>query len=365
MKKIWWIALLALLMGCAQKEGQQLQEPIPVQVFVVRQDSLVRDVAIPATLEGGHETYLVARVAGKLEKIDVTIGQKVSRGAVVGNMEMALYEQQVAQARAARSAARAALEIAQREFNRMQRLLNDNAIPPQQFDQVKTRYQQAQAQWQQAEAAYQLAKEQWRNALFIAPFSGRIAAIYYDEGQFVPLGQPVFRLVAQRFFKADLAVPDAYWQEVHLGQQVSVAFSEWPDTTFTGEIVRKDEAIDPLSRTFNVRVVLPGDHPQLRAGMFGMFRIAVQKIIGVPVVPDNAVASRTEVVIDPRTGRSHYQQRYYAFVVQHGVARRIPVQVGLIAADRIAITRGLQPGDSLIVVGQKLVKDGQPVKVVE
>ncbi len=366
MKRFWVIFGVILgMMGCAQQEGEQLQEPIPVQVFVVRQDSLVRYVEIPASLEGEQETHLVARIAGKLESVKVAVGQRVTSGEVLGSMETAMLVQQVAQAEAARAAAEAALTIARREFERMQRLAQEQAISPQQFDQVKTRYDQARAQMQQADAAYRLAKEQWRNALFIAPFNARVAAIYFDEGEFVPVGQPVFRLVTTQQYKADLAVPDAYWNEVQPGQQVLATFPDVPGVRFRGKIVRKDDAIDPFSRTFGVRVELRDDYQRLRSGMFGVFRIAVKKVQQVPVIPDNAVASRTEVVIDPRTGQSRYQQRYYVFVVQQGVARRVPVTLALTAADRVAIARGLQPGDSLIVVGQKLVKDGQPVKVVE
>jgi len=359
------LGILVVLTGCMGEKPQPVEEAVPVKVFVVKNDSLVRYLAVPAGLEGLQQAHLPAKMPGKLERIRVRVGQPVAAGAELGNMENATLQQQVAQAQAALNMARSAFDIAEKEYRRMQELSRGGAVSPQQLDQARTRYEQARAQLHQAEAAFRLAREQYRNSVFIAPFQATVAAIYFDPGEFVPAGQPVFLLVSPHGFKADVPIPEAYWKDVQIGQEVLATFPDLPGKLYSGTVVWKETAMDPLSRTFRVRVVLEAADSALRAGMFGIFRIAVKAVANMPVVPDNAISARTEIVIDQQTGQSRYLQKHYVFVVKAGRARRKPVTIALESDTRVAIGTGLQAGDSLIVVGQKLVKDGQPVRVVE
>ncbi len=355
---------ISVLSSCWKKESEQPQEALPVKVFVVKSDSLTRYISLTAGLEGLRETRLLAQMPGKLDRVQVTVGQAVQADAILGNIENRLQKQQVQQARAALEMAQSALELAEKDYQRIQQLASGKAVTPQQLEQARSRYQQAHAQVQQARAALELAREQLRNSMFIAPFDGVVASIFVDEGSFVPMGQPVFRLVATHALKANLSISEKYWRDVHARQRVEGIFPDIPDTVFIGRILWKETAIDPLSRTFDARVIFNNADGRLRSGMFGRFRIAVERVTKMPVVPDNAISSRTEVAINPQTGESQYLQKHYVFVVKQGVARRVPVQIALESDSRVAIARGLQPGDSLIVVGQKLVKDGQPVRVV-
>ena len=359
------LGILVVLAGCMGEKPQPVEEAVPVKVFVVKNDSLIRYLAVPAGLEGLQQAHLPAKMPGKLEHVRVRVGQTVEAGAELGNIENATLQQQVAQARSAVNMARSAFEIAEKEYRRMQELSSGRAVSPQQLDQARTRYEQARAQLHQAEAAFRLAREQFRNSLFVAPFRATVAAIYFDSGEFIPAGQPVFLLVSPHGFKADVPIPETYWKDVQIGQTVLATFPDLPGKQYVGTVLWKETAIDPISRTFRARVVLKQTDSELRAGMFGMFRIAVKTVTNMPVVPDNAISSRTEIVIDPQTGQSRYLQKHYVFVVEGGRARRKPVTIALESDTRVAIGTGLQAGDSLIVVGQKLVKDGQPVRVVE
>ncbi len=366
MFKMWMVVLLVLLVGwsCRQQAELPRQEPIPVKVYVVREDSLSQYLRLTGGLEAAREALLYSKVNEKMQAIHVTVGQPVTAGQLLGQQENEIFLQQMKQAEAAYQAAEVQYRLIKKEYDRMARLYAEMAISAQQFDQVSSQLEQVDAQRNQARAAYQLARQQYENTFFRAPFAGTVAAIYFDEDDMVPAGQPVFRLLTPGAMVAILHVPERYFQQIRKGQRVLARFPAIPQQTFQGHIFRLDSAIDPLSRTFEVRVVITNARKNLTSGLYGEFYIELQRATRTLVIPKNALLSRTEVVINPRTGTSEYWRRYYVFVVKQGHAVSRSVEPGIESNDRVQIRSGLAAGDSLIVVGQKLVKDGFPVRVV-
>jgi len=360
------IVLLVMLVGlsCRQQAEMPRQEPIPVKVYVVREDSLSQYLSLTGGLEAAREALLYSKVTEKMRAIHVSVGQSVTTGQLLGQQENEIFLQQMKQAEAAYQAAEVQYRLVKKEYDRMAQLYQENAISAQQFDQVSSQLEQVDAQRNQARAAYQLARQQYENTFFRAPFSGTVAAIYFDVDDMVPAGQPVFRLLTPGAMVAILHVPERYFQRIHVGQQVLARFPAIPGQTFQGYIFRMDSAIDPLSRTFEIRVAITDARRKLTSGLYGEFSIELQRATRTLVVPKNALLSRTEVVINPRTGTSEYRKRYYVFVVKNGTAVSRSVEPGIESNDRVQIRTGLTAGDSLIVVGQKLVKEGFPVRIV-
>ncbi len=358
------VALAVLGISCQQKTEMPDQEPIPVKIYVVRPDSLSQYLRLTGGLEAAREALLYSKVTGKLVTLKVAVGQTVAAGRLLGVQENEVLFQQMKQAESAVRMAEVQYRLAQKEFERMSRLYEEQAIASQQFDQARSQLEQLEAQLKQALAAWNLARQQYDHTFFRAPFPATVAAVYFDEGDMVPAGQPVFRLVTPGAMIAPLHVPERYFRHIDVGQRVLAHFPALPGKSFRGRIFRKDAAVDPLSRTFEVRVTLENRSAALASGLYGEFLIELRREVDTIVVPRNALLSRTEVVINPQTGTSEYRKRFYVFLVKQGTAYSRRVEPGIESSDRVQIRQGLAPGDSLIVVGQKLVKEGSPVRVV-
>jgi membrane fusion protein (multidrug efflux system) len=106
---------------------------------------------------------------------------------------------------------------------------------------------------------------------------------------------------------------------------------------------------DPATKTFHVKVIIDNPTHEIRPGMIA--RVAFLKRI----IPD-ALAAPIFALVDKKGER-------LLFVEKDGVAHARTVSIGVIEGDRIQITKGLEPGDNLIVTGQKEVEEGMRVRV--
>ena len=99
--------------------------------------------------------------------------------------------------------------------------------------------------------------------------------------------------------------------------------------------------------------------------MFGEFFIESQNHSNSLVIPEAALLPQTEVKINRETGLQNPVKKYFLFVVENGSAKLKEVKTGIFNNGQVEINKGLNAGDSIIIVGQNIVKEGQSVKVIE
>ncbi len=366
MKKVLAFLLIAniiLIFGCEKEQKVAEVKKVPVRVYAVQPDSIASYLEITGSILAGNDATVYSKVSEQLNKIEKHVGSRVQKDEVIAVLEHAISQQGVNQAKAALQSAKARYEQVKQDYQRYQRLYNQNAVSQQQWDQTRSSMQEVEGALEQAQAAYQQAKEQLENAYIKAPFDGVVGSFYYDTGQMVPAGQPVAKIVNTNLMKAKLNIPDIYVRDIKMNQKVLASLPSMPDRQFPGRINRIDPAIDPLSRTFQVEVVFSNEGENLKSGMYGRFRIQIARHTGTFVLPDNSLLHRTDVTIDPETGETHTQRRQYVFVAAQDTARLVEVQTGLEYNGRIEITNGLQEESQVIIRGQKIVKEGQPVEI--
>ncbi len=268
--------------------------------------------------------------------------------------EGAIPAQQVDAARAAAEAARAQHEAAQAQWRAAREQLRAAEaaleLAQTQFQQVAIRQrdvEQAEAAARQAEAALRLARLQLQHTAVRAPLSGIVVERRVDPGEYAAPGVPLLVVADVSTVRVGLAVSETQIRTLRVGQAVRVTVDALPGRSFTGRVEGWSPAADPRTRSFLVKVRLHNPGGSLRPGMFARGRIAVLARTDVPAVPEEAVV---------REGT-----RAYVFVVVKGVARRRPVVVGL-SADGWVEVAGVPPGTPVVVSGQALLRDGDPVR---
>lgn len=351
------------LFSCQRGKEAHKEVVIPVQTFAVQPDSIASYLEMTGGLEAERDAIVYSTIPEKLVKIVKPVGSRVKKDEVIAQQDNRIWRDTFRQAKAALDAAEARYRQAKSDFERFRALHKEDAISPQQWDQIRSTMQQAEAGLMQAKAAYAQSKQQYQNTFIKAPFSGVVGSFNFDVGQMIPAGQPVARIVNGKMMKARLFIPDIHLGKVKPGQRVRGRFPNYPGEFFTGEVTRIDPAIDPLSRTFEVEAVFGNPDNRLKPGMYGQFQITTDFHRQVLVVPDNAVIVRTEIKVNPKTGATYTEPHKYVFVAENGLARLREVKTGLESHSRVEISDGLQPGDSVIVVGQKVVKNNQKIRV--
>ena len=386
---------LSLLSGCRKTEAPEANAEAPketsvsVMVYHIQPESISRYLTLTGGLEAGDETLVYSETTEKLETIKVEVGDQVKANQVLAVQSGRTLQESVRQAEAALKNAEAEQKLSQQNYTRTAQLYHEQILSKQDFDEAETEVETAKSAVEEAQAALAQAREEQGDTLIRAPFAGKVAQIFFNKGDMVSSGEAVFRIVNTKTFKATLDVPETDTAYVALGQNVIATFPAIPETEFSGKITRVDEAIDPDKRALEIEVSFANSDAEqdekdqkdenseqegaeneaprqniavLRSGQFGQFRLEVEHYDKVVVIPDNAVITQTEVDVDEQ-GKQLTFKTHYVYVVEQGKATKRVVTTGTYSSGRVEITSGLNVGDTLIVTGQNVVKEGNPVNI--
>lgn len=358
-------AALLLFTACQEQEEKKEERIIPVKVFEVRPDSISNYIKTTGSIKAGEDAIVYAKIAEKIVDIKVDVGDKVKSDQILAEQYNQTFQKGLEIAKSGLNSAKAQMELAEQDFERMKKLKNQNAVSPQQYDQAKTQFETAQNTYQQAKNQLAQAEESLQNSYIKAPFSGIVAAIYFEEDQMANPGQPVVKVVNPDFMKAKLKVSGGDVNIVKKGLDVKINFTNLENSTYYGYVNRTDKALDNMTTSLEVEVILKKTNSELKSGMFGEFLIETKKHSNTIIVPDAAVQQQTEVKIDRKTGVQEPVKKYYVFKIEDGTAKLQEVEPGIRQFGRLEITKGLNVSDKIVVVGQNIVRDGSKVKIVE
>jgi RND family efflux transporter MFP subunit len=238
------------------------------------------------------------------------------------------------------SASESDFTLAEATFKRYQTLYDRKSVSPQEFDEIKARYQAAQARREMASAGQAQTKaalQQARTGIgythIAAPFDGLITEKKADLGMLASPGMPMFTIEDLRHYRLEATVNETDLRYVRQGQQVSVLIDAVGDRELKGKLVEIVPAADPASRSFLVRVELPSD-PALRSGLFGRAQFTR--------------GERTALLI-PRTAIIERGQLQGIYVLDaNRIAGLRYVTLGKSSAQQVEVLAGLQAGEMLI-----------------
>lgn len=201
----------------------------------------------------------------------------------------------------------------------------------------------------QAEASLAEIEDQINKTKITAPFSGLVNQVNIDEGEMIASGQTVINLINIDQLYAEIDVTAATASAIKKGEQVEVK-AETMQHYITGEVTNIAPAANPSSRTFLVKVKIPNENHNLRAGMFADVRISKGNSGSAVVVP-------IESIVNLNSENPHL------FVVEAGKAVRKDIKMGISTDSRVEIIEGLKAEEEVIIRGQSSLEDGQQVEV--
>jgi RND family efflux transporter MFP subunit len=191
------------------------------------------------------------------------------------------------------------------------------------------------------------------------PFSGDIVRKAVDRGAFVGPGLPVLTVANTDIVKFTVGVPDTTVQSIKLGQPVKVLVDAFPNRTFAAHISRISSAADSVTKDFEVEVAIANREHLLKAGMIGSLQLEHLNVAEKKpslTVPISAIV---------QAGGGNYGVYVLSRDGEKEVARLRKVETGAVVGTDIAIVNGLASGDRIITAGANLLKDGQPVEVLQ
>ncbi|MFC4310751.1 efflux RND transporter periplasmic adaptor subunit [Steroidobacter flavus] len=353
-----------LLTACGKGQEQQHSMPPPeVTVQTVEKNPVPLDLTYTARTVGSREVEVRARVGGILIKRRYEEGGSVKQGQPMFLIDPEPVRARLASARADVAVAKARLEEARRQHDRVLPLFEKNAVSQSRRDEVVSAFEVAQASLEAAQSAQRMAELDLEYTDVRAPISGLTSREVMSEGSLVSTEQSsslLTKIVQVDPLYIEFSVPEAEASIIRgsLAPANKVApptvrlilenGKEYPDSA---KVTFVDNAVDVNSGTVRVRAVLKNPEAQLIPGQFIRARVEGVQLSSVVAVPRKAVMSSA--------------QGQFIWVVngEQKVEFR-PVQVGRSFGNNIIVTEGLAPGDRYIVEGVLKVQPGIQVSAV-
>lgn len=311
---------------------------IAVQLGAVGRGELERRIRASGTLHLKSEADLSFKVGGVVTRVAVDAGSRVRRGQVLATVDPT-------EAEAARSQLVEAAAKAERDLGRARSLHESGAIGPAELENAQTALAVARA----AEAAAQF---NLRHTQLVAPDDGVIDRRFVEVGEIAAPGRPMFHLrgVSRGVIaRAQLIDRDAL--ELRIDDPARVTLDARPDVVFGARVSRIASTASPATGTIEVELLLDaGGGRDLPSGLTAKIEIARS---------ERPLASVPLSALVDGDGSSAA-----VYVVEGDRAKRVPVRVSFLAADRAALASGLERIESVVELGASQLEDGSLVRVM-
>jgi RND family efflux transporter MFP subunit len=346
----------AALAACASsKEAAVAQEPANVRATTVEIGTLTRRLGFVGDIEGQTEVNVFSFVPDRLLAVDVTEGDRVKAGQTLAVVRASALGEGVKQAAAGVDAVRAQLDSLRDQQARLKKLEGSGAVTSSQILAVDAQVAAAEAQGRQFDAMLGQARQRRGDAVITAPVSGVVGKVFVEVGDIAAPQIPICTIVDLDRVKIVVRVPEPDLPLLAEGQAAEIEIAAYPEAPLLGAVSRVGPVLDRLSRTASLEIDMANPDHALKPGMLVRVRVEVERREGVVWAPKDALT-----VTNERKGDASL---YRAVVVENGKAAERLVLLGLEDEGRIEVTEGLRAGETLVVRGQHLVVNGDPVAV--
>ena len=344
---------LLSLAGCGEQKKQQTeQRPVPVAMATVEQRDIARTLTAVGTVTPAASVAVKPQVGGQIVSSPIRSGQDVLKGQTLFQIDPRPYESIVNEAAARLSRDRVLLKKAEEDKARFARLVSQDAVSREQYDQAVTNAQSQQAAVAEDEAALASAKLQLEYATIKAPVSGMVGQIFVDPGNVVKANDDRTLVTINTLAPAKItfAVPERYLGEI-LTQYRSAglpvhALPEGQETEpVTGKVVSIDNTVDTTTGTIKLEALFENKDLRLWPGQFTRLSVDLAEVKNALLVPSSAV-------MEGSAGP-------YVYRVKPDNTVEVSLVVVQSAPDELRIvTSGLARGDKVVIDGQLSLAPG-------
>jgi RND family efflux transporter MFP subunit len=382
-RKIITIAVIVVIVGFIGwqvirrigSQGSGLERraaPVAVEIEAVRK-ATIRDTAnFTGTLAPKSQYTVAPKIAGRLEKLMVDIGDRINRNQLIAVLDDEEYSQQVRQAEADLLVAKANLEesrssldVAKRELERVEELHKKGISADSELDASKgahatqeARYKVAQAQVANREAALEAARIRLSYTKITASWEEGtnprvVGERFVHEGTMLTPNAPILSLLEINPLLAIIHITDKDYFRVKPGQTALISSDALSNQTATGEIVRLAPLLKETSREARVEIEFANPEGLFKPGMFINVRIEFATHKEATVVPVSSVVKRGD------------QQGIFLADAENNTVQFVPVTVGISTNELAEIIEPSTIEGQVVTLGQHLLADGSPIILSE
>ena len=332
------LAVLVTALSCGGNGSQKADEAaVPaevtpnVEVAVAQARNVPQEAIYASTVEAYAVNNIMPQQGGRIRKINVEVGDYVSRGQVLAEMDRLQLDQLALQ-----------IQNDETEYQRLKSLYEEGGVSQSDFETAELGYKMRRTNYKNVE----------ENTILRSPITGFVTARNFDAGDMFAMSAPLFTVQQVVPVKLHVGISESEYAKVKKGDQVTLTVDALPGRSFSGKVDRLYPTIDAATHTFKAEVVVSNADKALRPGMYARVTVNFGNRRSV-VVPDQCLVKQEG------TGT-----RFIYVLQADGTVSYVPVKTGRHIGSEYEITEGLSDGQKVVVKGQAALKDGVKVNVL-
>lgn len=308
-----------------------------VRVELVERGAISQVIAASSTVDSDRMAAISLETSGVVDTIRVEEGDLVTAGQVLATLKNP-------QLKGEAERAEAAWRRAEEEYQSVSGLFEQGFVS-------RNAYEEAAHAFDNAKLSRRQAVEADAARVVTSPIAGTVSFRNLRFGEAVTTGLAAFRVVDLTALKVEVNLPEKDLARVALGQTARLTSEVLEGVEVAGKVLRISPVVDAASGTVKVTIAVDPGQTSLRPGMF--------------VAADIVTATREGALLLPKRALVYEAGEPRAFVVDGGKAVRRALELGFTEQDRVEVVKGVADGESVVVVGQSILRDGALVRVTE
>lgn len=346
------IAVLALTACDSRKPTATTTPPASRATAVTAAPPLQRDVAVTERSVGQLESLITPEVAAEVEgrilRGLAKTGERVTEGQLIAELDPEDYRIAAAAAGAELRQLTALRDNQRRTVERYQALLAGHQISMDRHDEAVAQLRALDEQIKAAQARLEQSERALTKTRVLSRYNGVVDAELASPGDFVKVGDPLFRITTSDRLRARVPLPEALASKLSVGQEIELYSPLAPDTRVTSTISEIRPTIGVRNRAIDVFAIVKNPGGWQPGGSVNA-SIVIARRPGALLVP--------EVAVVPRPAGN------VVYVVEAGAAHQRAVQTGVFVDDFVEIRSGVTAADLVVDTGASFLTEGAPVAV--
>jgi membrane fusion protein, multidrug efflux system len=342
------VAFIVIMWGRIKEEKIRLEDakkaamkkevqPVGVITLTLKPRRLLDKINLPAQVEPYEDVLIKAEVPGQVVKVFVEEGQAIETGQTLVQLDDRDYRTRLARIEAN-------YQLAKLDYNRTAALAKMKATSISKLDSIQAQLKDLEAQVSEA----QLALSRTR---ITSPLCCLLNEINAKQGNFVAVGDPVARILQLDQVKVTVGIPESDVASIFDLDKADVIIEALDGLLVTGHKIFLSRQPRNLARLYNLELRVPNPDGRILPGMFARVELVKQVFNRALAIPLYAVITQG----DDR----------FVYIEKESRAKKRNIKLGVLVGWQVQVTSGLKAGERVIVVGHRLLDDGQLVEVVK
>lgn len=312
---------------------------VPVSILKVEPEPFKHYIEVSGVAEAVQSAYISPEINGTISGIFVKDGQRVKKGDLLATISSNVIESSIKEVETS-------LDMAKTIYERQQQLWDKNIGSEVSYLQAKNNVESLESRLETLRAQFEMSEIR-------APIDGIIDEVWVKKGEMAVPGIQIIQLVNLDDLYINADISEAFITHIQKGEMVLVEFPSFPDISMNVPVHRVGNVIKPANRTFRVQLLIKNENEQIKPNVLAKIKIND--------------FSADQALLIPSIVIKQDMQGDYLFVVSSDdqTAKKIYVETGRSYSDKTMITKGLAPGDDVVIKGYNQISSGTRVNIVD